>query len=267
MMELENYLQVPVLDSNEVKKVAQKIHSLELVWRREKLENSYTLGLLWYKSCFDGMVPYYFSTAPQYNSLLASTFPELVKAIHEIGGLYIAPQGVPVLPRSAVVNPYWHNFCFDICLANETKDSDYKDQTDPSGAFDVPHLDFQGLEIYPEMMFDKNTRMYSAILAIELPESGGGLRIFPKRFIGSDFAAPSVYRGANGDVNFEHVCRGEVVAPVTLEYLPGTVTIFDSFMPHLVEDGVYNKENPRRIVMIVHYLYRELPFPHVQFWC
>mgnify|MGYP000114630903 CR=1 FL=1 len=55
-----------------------------------------------------------------------------------------------------------------------------------------------------------------------------------------------------------------------VDYTPGNMVLFDSFMPHLVRPFKVRKKADRRITLVVHFNYRKHternPFPHLEYW-
>jgi hypothetical protein len=105
------------------------------------------------------------------------------------------------------------------------------------------HADYQGLAPYPEMMFSKDTLMFTAILSISTPRQGGGLRVWPKRHTADSIPNKTFFKTGYSD----------------LDYTVGGVTIIDSFFYHKVNGFVLDEAHPERMVGVIHFLYRKTP--------
>ena len=191
-----------------------------------------TFGVAWYVEIEQGCPAQYHAAAQEWNSRLR-TFENLRKTISRIAALL--PKRAPAVPRRTILGPYWADYGFTV----------YHRHGD-SGS---PHTDLEGLIPYPAAMFDPGTEAYSAVVAITCPASGGGLWVDVRgRRIGS-YEAPPTRRGWK-----------------LYSYKPGTLTIFDSFLPHAIQASRMSQSSAYRIVLAVHFLYRDEPFPHYQYW-
>src|SRR5277367_1199152 len=260
-LQLHGYLHDSLIEETVVKVLGFKDK-----WMMTTEAENATLGLAWYKMLEDGMLHAYHNRARHLNQLLLEKFSDVEAVILEIGAKYLCDPrgktGISVRPRTANLGPYWSHFGFTI--TNAVSPMDDAEKTDDG--LEIVHMDYEGLSPYPAKLFSEETRAYSVVISFETPEAGGGLKVFPARFLGNRFNAPSIACGANKDPGFESLCRGELMEPVNLKYAPGTVTIIDSFMPHAVEPCKCTEAKPRRMVCVVHYLYLESPFPHFEYW-
>jgi hypothetical protein len=191
-----------------------------------------TYGSAWYTEIEEGCPARYQANANLWNARLQK-FPNLKAYVAGIADLL--PRSVPVVPRRAVLGPYWNDYGFTVYERN--------------GQSGVAHTDLEGLIPYPDSMFDPNTEAYSATLAVECPAEGGGLRIDPRKRRLGHYVPPPTRKGWK-----------------LYRYYPGTLTLFDSFLPHSIEGFQLSRAHPRRIVLAVHFLYRESPYPHYQYW-
>jgi hypothetical protein len=189
-------------------------------------------GSAWYVEVEEGSAPRYHANAMSWNRRLQA-FPHLREYVQQVATLL--PRHVPAVPRRSILGPYWTDYGFTIY--------------EREGQSGVAHTDMEGLIPYPASMFDASTEAYSATIAVECPESGGGLWIDPRRRRLGHYVAPRQRTGWK-----------------LHSYRPGTLTVFDSFLPHAIEGFRLSRHHPRRTVFIVHFLYRSEPYPHYQYW-
>lgn len=200
-------------------------------WRSCFDRDFWTYGGAWYVDIEEGAPARYHAEAMVWNRRLRQ-FPGLRQSVKRIAALL--PRHVPAVPRRAILGPYWTDYGFAVY--------------DRDGRSGVAHTDVEGLIPYPASMFDQNTEAYSATISIDCPAAGGGLWIHARRHIGH-------YHGATSRKGW------------TLHgYQPGTLTVFDSFLPHSIERFALSNTCPRRTVLVVHFLYRKKPYPHYQYW-
>ncbi len=191
-----------------------------------------TYGVAWYVELEDGSVARYHAEAQRWNEHFR-TFPRLRRAVERIASLF--PRRVPVRPRRRMLGPYWADFGFTVY-----------DHAVEGG---TPHTDLEGLIPYPSAMFKATTEAFSATIAVECPKSGGGLWIDESRRRLGHYEPPHSRKGWR-----------------LLNCEPGTLTVFDSFLPHAIQSCRVSSSAPRRIMLVVHFLYRAEPYPHYQYW-
>jgi hypothetical protein len=194
--------------------------------------NFSTYGRAWYVEIEEGNAPRYHAEATAWNQRL-ERFSRLSEYIQQIATHL--PRRVPVVPRRSILGPYWVDCGFTIY--------------ERDGESGVAHTDMEGLIPYPSSMFDATTEAYSATIAVECPESGGGLWVDPRARRLGHYSAPRWRTGWK-----------------LHSYRPGTLTVFDSFLPHAIEGFHLSRRHSRRTILIVHFLYRSGPYPHYQYW-
>jgi hypothetical protein len=174
--------------------------------------------------------------------MLRETLPGYDDVVSRIAALLPTPK-VPVVPRSVILRKTMRDLWCD-GGAHITQSTKYGKPLEEG----VTHCDYEGLAPYPEALFDKTTQAFSAMLCLEAPAAGGGLELWNSR------ATP------------DYLPSLDDVPSLKLPYFVGTLTVLDSFLPHKIMACTYSKQAPRRVVMVVHFLYRNEPYPHVQFW-
>lgn len=147
-----------------------------------------------------------------------------------------AQDSLPAIARHERRGPYWCHSGIHIAGRNRGGSQ---------------HADFEGLAPYPEMMFDPATRAYSVMLSIQRPRFGGGLQVWPGRLSGS-----------HDDAEWERHLQQQ---PRALDYPVGTLTIIDSFLVHRIQPS-FTWGHHYRMVGVMHFLYREEPEPHWEYW-
>lgn len=240
------------LTPEQVNEVVRKVKSLRKYWVKTDATGNFCLGLDYHKFTIDGMRHAYHAQASKYNSVLAENFPELIWKIESIGSFYLkGPNGMATAssrPRSQL----WTSFGF---LISDKSSVGFDADGDGKTGLQIGHFDYDGLDLYPEMLYDEATRGYTATICLETPADGGGLVIWPHRSLGNEFNAPSYANGMNGDKKFEALMKGKLEKPQHLTYTEGGLTLFDLFLPHAVDKLRYSPKKPLRIVMVVHFLY------------
>jgi hypothetical protein len=147
----------------------------------------------------------------------------------------LLPRRVPAVPRRTILGPYWTDYGFAVY--------------ERDGQSGVAHTDLEGLIPYPSSMFDGATEAYSATVAVDCPASGGGLWIDRRQRRVGHYVPPRSRKGWK-----------------LYEYQPGTLTLFDAFLPHAIQGFRLSDTAPRRVILVVHFLYRKEPYPHYQYW-
>ncbi|QQR79343.1 MAG: hypothetical protein IPJ69_08130 [Deltaproteobacteria bacterium] len=195
--------------------------------------SGWTYGLAWYVLIEHGNLHLYHHQAKSLNQRIQK-LPQYLEVMKSASRYLVGPQGQRDLPvRSRVQNlgPYWSLSGFHINLN--------------AGDGEI-HADYEGLSPYPEMLFHSKTRAYSAVLSLSVPDQGGGLFLWEKRH-----RADQPMKLSKKDKRY-------------LSYEVGDLTLFDSFLYHQVE-GSKSKKN-FRITAVMHFLYREKPYPHWEYW-
>ncbi len=195
--------------------------------------NSY--GSCWYLDIEVGMLAYYHANARRTNELLKG-LPNFVETLAQSSKYLEAPDGKTGLParaRHENLGPYWVEA--GVVIMNR-------------GTAGVEHADYEGLAPHPEKLFDPNTRAYSAVLCLAAAESGGNLRIWKKRVL--------------ADVEPEF-CEQDVEE---IMYEAGALVLFDSFCYHQITESVLTDDHRYRAIGALHFLYKEEPYPHWEYW-
>lgn len=195
----------------------------------------FTYGQAWYLCTELGLPDAYFANAQRANDLVAS-LPGYREAMVGCSRFFENPTGqgeLPVRARRENLGPYWSDTGLHIFETCETR------------SFPI-HADLEGLIPYPPKMFDPTTRIYSCVLSVTAPRNGGGLKIWDE---------PYFPKGGLVQVQ----SPGKL-----LEYETGTLTIFDSFLPHQIQP--FAGPGDYRITGVIHFLYLESPYPHWEYW-
>ncbi|MDQ2994371.1 MAG: hypothetical protein M3R00_05435 [Pseudomonadota bacterium] len=207
----------------------------------ERDPGAWSFGNAWYFDIEAGLAHQYFANAESSNRLIRK-LPGYLDTMRDCVRHILNPNGEICLDtraRHENLGPYWCESGLHIY------EGDYDMSTEVGGV----HQDLEGLIPYPHLMFADDTVAYSAVLSIAVPEKGGGLNVWKTRFIASN-AFPDLSEDDK----------------VELDYQVGTMTIIDSFMPHQIQDIVCSEKNPLRITGVMHFLYRQDPYPHWEYW-
>lgn len=218
------------------------------------VEPSYGDLAAYYGMIEAGLNESYYRYADSHNKLLGKMFPQIDSIIQRIGMQIftkskLPTNALPIVPRDA---KYFLKAGFNIQLA--TWDM-----------YNI-HTDTEGLIQYPESIFNKNTRAYSAVISIKrtsqyTKQCGGDLDVWKERYTADELDA---FYKADGCT--AHSIKNRIHIP----YEVGTLALFDSFMPHVVIPFEVNKKDDRRITFVVHFNYRDRteknPFPHLEYW-
>lgn len=195
----------------------------------------HSYGNCWYLDIEIGMLHYYHANAAKTNELL-STLPNLVSSLASSSRYLLSADGssnLPSRPRHANLGPYW----VEAGLILMTGESE--------GAI---HADYEGLSPYPDKLFDPETRAYSAVLCLATGESGGNLKIWKKHVLANETPP-------DDNSYFEEVI-----------YKQATLALFDSFCYHQISSSVLTDDHRYRAVAAMHFLYKEEPYPHWEYW-
>ncbi|MBX9571502.1 MAG: hypothetical protein K2X77_21600 [Candidatus Obscuribacterales bacterium] len=195
--------------------------------------NSY--GSCWYLDIEAGMLSYYYANAVRTNELLKG-LPNFVETLASSAKYLQAPDGktgLPTRPRHENLGPYWVEA--GVVIMNR-------------GTAGVEHADYEGLAPYPEKLFDSETRAYSAVLCLAAADSGGNLRIWKQRVLGNE--EPALAAETEEEVFYE----------------PGALVLFDSFCYHQITESVLSDDHRYRAIGALHFLYKEQPYPHWEYW-
>lgn len=194
-----------------------------------------SLGSAWYLDIEVGMLHRYHASALHTNQLLAE-LPGFVETLAGAAKFMQAPDGssgLPVRARRQNLGPYWA----DAGVVIMTR-----------GGQGEIHADFEGLSPYPEKLFDKETRAYSAVLSLARPEVGGNLKIWLKHQLADENPALEDF-------------QAEII-----DYSPGSMAIFDSFCYHQILSSTLTEASPYRAIAAMHFLYLDNPYPHFEYW-
>ena len=203
-------------------------------WKK-RFEYIHSYGRAWYLELEYGMLHVYHSDAAATNARL-QRLEGLIPALASAARYMEAPDGragLPARARTETLGPYWA----DAGVIAMTK-----------GTAGVVHADYEGLSPYPATMFDERTRAYSAVLMLCKPQSGGDLKVWTRRWL------------ANERAELEGVPH-EIAA-----YAVGSLVLFDSFCYHQILESVLSTETPYRAVAAMHFVYRDDPHPHFEYW-
>lgn len=206
---------------------------------RSPFENLYSYGHSWYLELESGNLHTYHAKAMQTNELLQN-LDGLTEALIAVAAALESPtgkKGLKAKSRRENLGPYWADA--GVILSMDGK----------QGAI---HADYEGLAPYPEMMFSPDTRAYSAVLCLASGASGGGLRVWKKRFL--------------ADVEVDLDLDLEKIESVELQYSSGSLAVFDSFLYHQILPTGFDKENRYRAVAAIHFLFKDSPTPHWEYW-
>ena len=201
-----------------------------------------------------GLNESYYRFAEKHNQFLKKTFPTIQKLINRAGAMILEKSGLPpdILPIVPRDRKYFLIAGFNLQLR------DWK-------MYNI-HTDTEGLLLYPASIFDKNTRAYSCVISIKRTAQhannrGGDLDIWQERYLANELER---FYKRDGCKAVSKANRAKI------DYTPGNMVLFDSFMPHLVRPFKVRKKADRRITLVVHFNYRKHternPFPHLEYW-
>ncbi len=213
---------------------------LEKVWaNQEEWENRFefinSYGSAWYLDIETGLLNYYHANAEQTNKLLAG-LDGLVDKLTACTKYLQAPDGSTGLParaRRENLGPYWVDAGLVVMM---------------KGTEGQIHGDYEGLAPYPAKLFDPQTRAYSAVISLFKPPVGGNLKIWTKHYLGQELPELEDY--------FSQV----------IDYTPGSLILFDSFCYHQILGSELTEAKPYRAIAAMHFLYKEEPHPHWEYW-
>ena len=201
-----------------------------------------------------GLNESYYRFAEKHNQFLKKTFPTIQKLINRAGAMILEKSGLPpdVLPIVPRDRKYFLIAGFNLQLRD-------------CKMYNI-HTDTEGLLLYPASIFDKNTRAYSCVISIKRTaqhtnKRGGDLDIWQERYLANELER---FYKRDGCKAISKANRAKI------DYTPGNMVLFDSFMPHLVRPFKVRKKADRRITLVVHFNYRKHternPFPHLEYW-
>lgn len=194
-----------------------------------------SFGRAWYLDIEAGNLNLYYGQAMHTNRLL-HTLDGLVETLVGASRYLLAPDGSSDLPcraRHQNLGPYWAEA--GVVVMTE-------------GRSGQVHADYEGLAPYPASLFDEKTRAYSAIISLAKPDQGGHLKVWAKRRLG------------NEEMELEDY------TVEILDYAIGSLALFDSFCYHQILPSQMTEEKPYRAIAAVHFLYRDEPHPHWEYW-
>lgn len=233
-----DYLQIP----NYTDSASCNLWTKHIIGNRDKWKSkldAYTYGNAWYLEIETGCLHSYHAEAEASNKLVSALpayLPTMIDTCQFLAPKDNNGKAYPIRARTVNLGPYWSWSGLHIFEANEEVNG---------GAF---HCDYEGLAPYPQKLFEEETRAYSAVLSVAAPESGGGLRVWPRRFL------------ANEEIPYMPDEEA-----VDLDYQPGTLTILDSFMGHQIMESEF-KPDQLRITGVIHWLLLDDPYPHWEYW-
>jgi hypothetical protein len=200
-----------------------------------RFEFIHSYGSSWYLDIEHGLLAYYHANAEHTNELLHA-LPNLVETLADSAKFLEAPDGstgLPSRPRSQNLGPYWANAGVVLMM---------------KGTEGVIHADYEGIAPYPPMLFDPQTRAYSAVISLATAASGGNLMIWKSRKLASE------------EFEMDDSCAQEVA------YSVGSLSIFDSFCYHRIMASKLDDNHRFRAIAAVHFLYLDKPYPHFEYW-
>ncbi|MCX7234544.1 MAG: hypothetical protein NTY26_14155 [Burkholderiales bacterium] len=201
-----------------------------------------------------GLNESYYRYAEKHNKYLHKEFAEIKTIVKTIGAMILQHSGLP--PDSLPLVPRDKKYFLVAGFNLQIK----------SWALYNIHTDTEGLLLYPESIFDKNTRAYSSVISIKrtaqhLCHRGGDLDIWGERYTADALDAFYKPDGCSARSNRQRQ---------KISYEVGKLVIFDSFMPHVVLPFKVKKKADRRISLVMHFNYRKHtqrnPFPHLEYW-
>lgn len=200
----------------------------------------HTFGRAWYTEIATGHLPTYHAQAWQANTLVATLPGYTAAMIAAAKALTVpgSPADFSVRARRENLGEYW-------C------DSGLHILGERSQGGGVAHIDLEGLAPYPPVMFDRGAAAFSAVLCVAAPARGGDLLIWPEKRYFADTAENLPVRKADA---------------VRLSCRAGDLLIFDSFLPHMIDAYEVDDEAPWRVTGVIHFLLREEPYPHWEYW-
>ena len=218
------------------------------------VEPEYGQMAAFYGMLESGLNESYYRYAEKHNRFLLKNFPEIRNVISRAGALILEKSGLahddlPIVPRD---RKYFLIAGFNLQL-NSWK------------IYNI-HTDTEGLILYPASIFDKKTRAYSCVVSIKrsgqyINHRGGELDIWKERYLADQLE--SFYKA-------DQIEARSKKAREKVDYSPGTMVLFDSFMPHVVLPFKVWKNADKRITLVVHFNYRKYternPFPHLEYW-
>ncbi len=220
---------------------SKNILSRKKVWTDSFGRNSFTFGNAWYVLLEKGLLHKYHAESQLKNQLIEELHGYLDAMLAAKD--YLAPPedfrdiDVPLISRSEKLGPFW-------CWSGV-----HLSKSNRGGS---AHADFEGLSPYPERIFSPDTRAFSALLSIQKPAWGGGLKVWEGRM-----------QGDHTDEMWEqHLCSANTKI---YNYPTGTLTIIDSFLVHQILPA-FTWGNRFRMVGVMHFLFHETPHPHWEYW-
>lgn len=218
----------------------QTILAREDAWI-ERDDDSWTFGNSWYQDLEAGNAHAYHANAMRSNELVGLLLG-FKETLLRASAMLLTPDGSTlnhVRARHENLGPYWCEAGLHIFAGKPGVRNDVG----------VAHRDFEGLTPYPAHMFCEQTRAYSVVLAVAVPEVGGGLNVWEGRRLAAD-VFPEV----------------EAAGAKVLRYETGTLTIIDSFLMHQIQPIICSSQKPLRISGVMHFLYLDKPHPHWEYW-
>ncbi len=203
----------------------------------------YTYGSSWYLDIECGELHYYHALAEHSNQMLAE-LPDFLEQMRGAARHLVTRDGrrnLPTRARHQNLGPYWSEAGIHLLGGAPGK-----------SAGGVVHADYEGLAPYPAALFDPRTQAYSCILSLQTPATGGGLELWTaQRHLGNELGIEARFKSRDS---------------VKIPYRTGTLTIIDSFLYHRVRECTFTKKAPWRAAGVMHFLLRERPSPHWEYW-
>lgn len=215
-------------------------------WWEVRNEGLSQYGLSWYVSLHDDSTSYYMRNASAWNKRLL-LLPKFKRVVEEIANYIPNKRNVPVVSRHDVEDKCWCDASIFLYMPSVGVNKDTPTRI---------HTDDDDLPLNPGTMFDPELEAYSCVVALECPVDGGGLYHYP-------YTCPNKSK-------LWHVPDSLFQKPVyppksdfqLLSYQVGMLTIIRAFDLHAVQQWSIG----RRTTLTLHYMYREAPFPHYEYW-
>lgn len=206
-------------------------------------DNMYFYGWSYYAAMNDFQAPRYHAISQDENKKVDRVLGLRTLLASAATLIDVWRPGMPIQPRTFLEGPYWVDCGVHINTKEWTAGGWFHNDTDSTHD--------------PSILFDPETRMFSAVLDIEAPAKDGGLFVLPGK----------KYRIHGKD--FENIHRLREIDNPDVELIPfnpGRLKFYDAFMLHKVQSIEVNDEHPFRIAAVMHFLYKKHPYEHISYW-
>lgn len=193
------------LTCQELNLIREKIYELREQWLPGASGVDFTVGRTWYTAIANDEMDEYFDEAGSSRQLIQTSFPGLEELILDYCSALVNDE--PVSIREGWAGPGFY------ILPPDTRTAKYGG---------VPHIDCDGLQ--KELRNDLHVESYSFICPIQLPESGGNLRVW-----NTDY-----YQEHNKQAYLDDLKRPEGSSTV-IQYEVGALYAINSLQMHQIE--------------------------------